>query len=174
MSWSSGQDVCFALEASGFKSRSRWPAVIIQVLRSFSQSIQANSVIRGKLTWGKHNFLMHYSVIFLHVLMLGAKTSCWNPKHLWFLSLFNFHLHPEQYSILIYCCFRRRFLSPNLSIFYTGQSNFQSSIETWWEGGIVLLLLHNRYKASSWVFSNGLQFIFVITLPVPWSCGWLP
>jgi len=45
------------LEASGFKSRGRWPALIIQAFRSFSQSIQANSMVCGKLKWRKHSFL---------------------------------------------------------------------------------------------------------------------
>jgi len=38
----------------------------------------------------------------------------------------------------------------------------------------MLLLLHNRYKTSSRVFPNGMQFIYVITSPVPWSYRWLP
>jgi len=38
----------------------------------------------------------------------------------------------------------------------------------------MLLLLHNRYKTSSRVFPNGMQFTYVITSPVPWSYRWLP
>ena len=68
------------LEASGFKSRGRWPAVIFQVFRSFPQSIQANSMVCGNLKWGKHSFLIHYSEIFLHLLMLGAQISCLAPQ----------------------------------------------------------------------------------------------
>ena len=68
------------LEAPVFKSRGRWPAVIIQVFRNFSQSIQANSMVCVKLKWGKHSFLFHYSEIFIHLLMFGAKTSWLKPQ----------------------------------------------------------------------------------------------
>jgi len=80
---------------------------------------------------------------------------------------FILHLYPEQYSILIRSFLSRRILSPSLSVVYTRRSHFHPSFETWWEGGIMLLLLHNRYKTSSRVFPNGMQFTYVITSPVP-------